>query len=135
MLIINKGHIVAEDTPENLQMRLQGGTRILVTVQGKPQESLLERLRALQGVQMVAGKDDGQIEIVAEEGSEVRPLIARTVLESGHNLLEMRRAAMSLEEIFLQLIGEETAAEAPAEGEPETAASAEATEAEPTEEA
>ncbi len=135
VLIINKGHIVAEDTPENLQMRLQGGTRILVTVQGKPQESLLERLRALQGVQMVAGKDDGQIEIVAEEGSEVRPLIARTVLESGHNLLEMRRAAMSLEEIFLQLIGEETAAEAPAEGEPETAASAEATEAEPTEEA
>ncbi len=114
VLIINKGRIIAEDTPENLQLRLQGGTRILVTVQGAPQESLLKRLRALDGIRLVTAGADGRVEIVAEEGREVRPQIARAVLESGHSLLEMRRAAMSLEEIFLQLIGGETEAEAAA---------------------
>ena len=128
VLIINQGRIIAEDTPENLQLRLQGGTRILVTVQGAPQESLLTRLRALEGVQAVTASPDGQVEIVAEENREVRPQIARAVLESGHNLLEMRRAAMSLEEIFLELIREEDAAA-------EAGEIAEPAAAEPTEEA
>ena len=128
VLIINQGRIIAEDTPENLQLRLQGGTRILVTVQGAPQESLLTRLRALEGVQAVTASPDGQVEIVAEENREVRPQIARAVLESGHNLLEMRRAAMSLEEIFLELIREEDAAA-------EAGETAEPAAAEPTEEA
>ena len=108
VLIINQGRIVAEDTPENLQVRLQGGTRILVTVQGEADDVLKQRLEALPGVRMVTVRPQGQVEIIAESGQEIRPSVARAVLESGHALLEMRRAEMSLEEIFLQLVQEET---------------------------
>ncbi len=107
VLIINQGRIVAEDTPENLQLRLQGGTRILVTVQGEADANLQRQLEALPGVRMVAVQPKGQLEIIAESGQEIRPAVARTVLENSHALLEMRRAEMSLEEIFLQLVQEE----------------------------
>ncbi len=109
VLIINQGRIVAEDTPANLQLHLQGGTRILVTLQEPPRETLLQRLQSLEGVRLVETVGDRRLELIAEEGREIRPWVARTVLETGHNLLEMRQAEMSLEEIFLQLIREETA--------------------------
>ncbi len=110
VLIINQGRIVAEDTPANLQLRLQGGTRILVVLQETPRDDLLQRLQHLAGVRLVETVGEQRLEIIAAEGHEVRPQVARTILESGHNLLEMRQAEMSLEEIFLQLIQEENAA-------------------------
>jgi len=118
VLIINQGRIVAEDTPANLQLRLQGGTRILVALQEPPRETLLQRLQSLEGVRLVETVGERRLEIIAEEGQEIRPWVARTVLETGHNLLEMRQAEMSLEEIFLQLIRDETAED---EGEAEEA--------------
>ncbi len=130
VLIINQGRIIAEDTPENLQLRLQGGARVLVDVAGEAGDDLLERLRALPGVRLANRLADGRFEVVAEEGQEVRPAIARTVLESGYGLLELHRAAMSLEEIFLQLVQEE--AEEAALAEPEEA-KAEETALEPEE--
>ena len=127
VLIINQGRIVAEDTPENLQLSLQGGTHILLTVQGKAEPTLKQRLEALAGVQSVALQGENRLTVVAKPGVEIRPAVARAVLESGHDLREMRRAEMSLEEIFLQLVKEDQtapAAAAPAE----TATAAEETE-------
>jgi len=113
VLIINQGKIVAEDTPEALQLRLQGGRRIILEVRGEPLDALSERLSGLVGVRGVSMSPEGHVEILVEEDKEVRPLVARTVLENGYDLLEMRLAEMSLEDIFLQLVGEE--GEAPQE--------------------
>ena len=114
VLIINQGRIVAEDTPENLQTALQGGTHILLTLQDAADEALKQRLEAIAGVQSVALQGQNRLTVVAQAGQEIRPLVARAVVESGHNLLEMRRAEMSLEEIFLQLVQEEPASGNPA---------------------
>ncbi len=118
VLIINQGRIVAEDSPRNLQARLQGGQRIFVAVRGEVGQPLLQKLRSLEGVRLVETPAPDRLEIIAAEGQEVRPQIARTVLESGHDLLEIRLAEMTLEEIFLQLVGDNApaakgAAEAP----------------------
>ena len=125
VLIINQGKIIAEDTPEALQLRLQGGRRIILEVRGEPLDALSERLSGLAGVRGVSVSPEGHVEILVEEDKEVRPLVARTVLENGYDLLEMRLAEMSLEDIFLQLVGEEgeapqeeaVQAEAPADAE------------------
>jgi len=108
VLIINQGKIVAEDTPQALQLRLQGGRRIIVEVRGEQIDKLEDRLKGLPGVRGVGATPQGRLEILVEENKEVRPLIARTVLENGYDLLEMRLAEMSLEDIFLQLVGEES---------------------------
>jgi ABC-2 type transport system ATP-binding protein len=106
VLIINKGKIVAEDTPENLQARLTGSERVALLVRGETDE-LPKLLSKIKGVQHVEPKPDGSVEFQFAPGQDVRPEVARTVIQSGYDLLEMRPVGMSLEEIFLELTRED----------------------------
>ncbi|HUI90244.1 MAG TPA: ABC transporter ATP-binding protein [Anaerolineales bacterium] len=106
VLIINKGKIVAEDTPENLQARLTGSERVALVVRGETDE-LPKVLSKIKGVQRVEPKPDGSLEFQFAPGQDVRPEVARTIIKSGYDLLEMRPVGMSLEEIFLELTRED----------------------------
>ena len=106
VLIINKGKIIAEDTPENLQARLTGSERVSLQVRGEMDE-LPKLLSKIKGVQNVEAKPDGSVEFQFAPGQDVRPEVARTVIKSGYDLLEMRPVGMSLEEIFLELTRED----------------------------
>ena len=111
VLIINKGHIVAEDTPENLQARLMGAERVLLRVRGDI-AGLPEKIAAIQGVEDVSVKGDDALEFQFAPGMDVRPEIAKVTVENGFGLLEMRSVGMSLEEIFLELTREDETTEA-----------------------
>lgn len=102
VLIINKGQIVTEDTPENLQSRLAGAQRVLVRVRGEADE-LPAKIGKVKGVRDVEAKPDGSVEFEFSAGQDVRPLVAKTVIQAGFDLLEMRPIGLSLEEIFLEL--------------------------------
>ncbi len=109
VLIINKGEIVAEDTPSNLQMGLEGATRLLVRINGDT-AALLEKLGELEGVQTAKpGAEKGEIELNLATREEIRPEIARAVVSGGFDLLELRPIGMSLEDIFLQLTRDNSA--------------------------
>jgi ABC-2 type transport system ATP-binding protein len=105
VLIINKGHIVAEDTPERLTERLKGAERLLLQV-AKPAPDALAVLSAVPGVMAVALRGSGEYELEYSLSADCRPQIAATVVQQGWELLEMRNLTMSLEEIFLQLTTE-----------------------------
>jgi ABC-2 type transport system ATP-binding protein len=102
VLIINKGKIVAEDTPENLQARLVGSERVALRVRGEADE-LPKILRKVKGVQSIEAKPDGSVEFQFAPGQDVRPEVAKAVIHAGYDLLELRPVGMSLEEIFLEL--------------------------------
>jgi len=102
VLIINRGRIVAEDTPEGLQARLQGARQVLVRLAGMD-ERLPALLEALPGVQRVLPRDDGLLRLDLDPGEDARPHIARFLVENGYDLLELRQTGMSLEEIFIEL--------------------------------
>ncbi|HMR98159.1 MAG TPA: ATP-binding cassette domain-containing protein [Anaerolineales bacterium] len=102
VLIINKGKIVAEDTPENLQARLTGAQRIILRVRGES-DDLPAKIKKIKGVQDVEAKSDGSIEFEFASGQDSRPQVARAVVQEGYDLLEFRPVGMSLEEIFLEL--------------------------------
>jgi len=102
VLIINKGKIVAEDTPENLQARLVGSERVLLRIRGEA-DDLSQIVRKIKGVQSVELKPDGAVEFQFAPGQDVRPEVAKAVIKSGYDLLEMSPVGMSLEEIFLEL--------------------------------
>jgi ABC-2 type transport system ATP-binding protein len=106
VLIINKGHIVAEDTPERLQTRLTGAQRVAVYVGGDG-DGLREVIRGVSGVSHVAAGNVGQAEFETVPGQDPRPEVARAVVNAGYDLLEMRPIGMSLEDIFLQLTRDE----------------------------
>ncbi|HEC34592.1 MAG TPA: ABC transporter ATP-binding protein [Chloroflexi bacterium] len=115
VLIIHKGRIVAEDTPERLTARLQGATRLAVQV-ARPSPEVEATLAAVPGVQAVEAAGDGRYEIASVPDADIRTAVAEAVVEGGWGLLELRPVGMSLEEIFLQLTQEESMPEEIAEG-------------------
>jgi ABC-2 type transport system ATP-binding protein len=107
VLIINKGKIVAEDTTENLQARLVGAERVIVRVRGEADRELGNAIKEIKGVRGVELKDEGVVEFEFASGKDLRPEVAKQVIKSGYDLLELRPLGLSLEEIFLELTNSE----------------------------
>jgi ABC-2 type transport system ATP-binding protein len=118
VIIINKGKLVAKDSVQNLQARARGAESVLVEVAGRNGSVDLtivqKRLEQVRGVARVEYKTShanrNVFEIESQKGF-VRGDLARAVVEAGWDLNELRPAAMSLEEIFLQLTEEAAPAE------------------------
>jgi len=106
VLIINKGRIIAEDTPQNLQARLVGSERASVRVRGDG-DGLAKVVQKVKGVRSIAALDDGNLEFQFTPGHDVRPEVAKAIVAAGFDLLELRPVGMSLEEIFLELTRED----------------------------
>ena len=126
VVIINRGRVVAEDTPDNLTGRLRGAETVALQVDTGGIDPV-PVLTAVDGVTRVsaAPAHDGAVTVEIEtlEGRDLRRELARTVVDQGWGLLELRSLRMSLEEIFLHLTTEETEEQAAgrdvAEGQPE----------------
>jgi len=110
VLIINKGCIVAEDTPDNLRGRLAGAERVMLRVRGEADE-LPAQIKKIPGVQGAKLISDDTIEFQFAPGQDVRPAVAKTIVKAGYDLLELRQVGMSLEEIFLELTRDSTVSE------------------------
>jgi len=119
VIIINKGKLVATDSVHNLQSRARGAELVLVEVAGRDgkldSDRVQRRLEQIAGVNRVLLKGSREnrhtFEVESRRGF-ARGDVARCVVESGWELNELRPASMSLEEIFLQLTGEEMPSEA-----------------------
>jgi ABC-2 type transport system ATP-binding protein len=111
VVIINKGKMVAVDTPSNLTAKLRGSETIYLQVDAMGQDAATA-LRGVPGVTgVVAADKHGGLtgyEVTAESGRDLRRELARAVVALNWGLLELRPARMSLEEIFLSLTTEET---------------------------
>ena len=118
VVIINKGRVVAEDTPDNLTARLQGAASVYVEVDAQEADAhpVLAAISGVTGVAVAArlGGVTG-FEVQAEKGLDVRRNVAQAVVGAGFGLVELRPMRMSLEEIFLQLTTSDAQADAAAE--------------------
>jgi gliding motility-associated transport system ATP-binding protein len=122
VIIINRGKLVATDSVNNLQNRARGAESLLLEVAGRngsvDTAVVQRRLEQVAGVTRVLVKNSLQnrsiFELESRRDTLVRGDLARAVVESGWDLNELRPAAVSLEEIFLQLTGENVAAAQPA---------------------
>jgi ABC-2 type transport system ATP-binding protein len=112
VVIINRGRVAAVDTPERLTAGLRGGQRVRVEVRGEAKK-LGATLEGLDGVESVAAEpaSDGRATATVETapGRDLRGAIAARVVAAGFELLELRAASASLEEVFLQLTTTESA--------------------------
>ena len=108
VLIINKGQIVATDSPANLTHQLQKSSEISLQVKGGVSE-LVPAIQEMEGVQGVVrqGEGDDRLRIETDRSHDLRPEIARAVIARGMDLLELKLVDLSLEDIFMQLVTEE----------------------------
>lgn len=114
VVIINKGKVVAVDTPENLTQQLKGASTLYVQVDGPA--AVADALRQVPGVRSVSAVDQHDAlsgyEVESEARRDVRREVARAIVEGGWGLVELRPTRMSLEDVFLHLTTAEEAGEA-----------------------
>ena len=105
VIIINRGQIVASDTPENLSRQMGRGA-ISLTVKG-PEAQVTAALQDMPGVARVVGRGEGRFLVEAGNGQDLRPELARLLVQQGFDLLELKTQEFTLEDVFLNLVTEE----------------------------
>ena len=112
VIILHNGRVRKEDTPANLARDIQQGLRTILSVDG-PDEEVRTALAGLEGVSEVQPAEGipGEWVVLSEGDTALRPHMARLIVESGWGLREMRSSELSLEEVFLHLVTDESGEE------------------------
>lgn len=112
VIIINRGKLVATDSVQNLKTRMGGTAAIQVQVSTSGDagpEAVRQRLEQVPGVSKVLDHvttgDLYTFEVESLAGQNPRADVARTLVQAGWNLYEMKSVTFSLEEVFLELTG------------------------------
>jgi ABC-2 type transport system ATP-binding protein len=106
VIIIHKGHIVAQGKPADLRRQLQPGAHLYVQI-GRADESAAQHfLETVPGVEAVSKQGEG-FTVRAQPGADIRADLSAAVMQKGYPLLELRPVAMTLEDIFLDIVGRE----------------------------
>lgn len=110
VVIINKGRVVAVDTPENLTAKVSGSATMYVQVDSAGADAT-SALSTIPGVTRVTVADARAsitgFEVESETGRDVRRELAAAIVGHGWGLLELRPNRLSLEDVFLQLTTQE----------------------------
>ncbi|NJN30055.1 MAG: ABC transporter ATP-binding protein, partial [Synechococcales cyanobacterium RM1_1_8] len=123
--IINQGKLVTTNSPESLINDLSQGSGYRIEVAGElaEAEAALGRLPMVQSVTVMAkpGLAPGHVSLAIQTEGETDPgrALAAALVEAGLGLYEMQRTRASMEEVFLKLTMQETAAEPGESGEAE----------------
>lgn len=112
VLIINEGRLVADDTPERLTARSEGGGAVQVVVTHRHGGALdaaaikaaLSAMAGVTGVDDAEGEGSGTLGFRIRHGSEdIRRTLFETAVKNDLTLLEVHRTQVSLEETFRKL--------------------------------
>ena len=107
VLIIDKGHLVAQGTTEELARRLEGGRLIHLTALGE-ESTVAAILRSVPGVDEVRTRaENGRVEaeVTSAGDRDVRADVSVALVQGGCPLLALGAETLSLEDVFLQLTG------------------------------
>ncbi len=115
VMILDRGHIVAEDTTAGLGAMLQGGMRVRMELL-KPPADAGDRLSMLAGVDRATSEGNGLYDVVCDPGADPRMELAALAVNQGWGLLGLEAKTASLEEVFLRLTGDQDGTQAQDEG-------------------
>ena len=111
VIIINKGQIVAIDTPENLEKKVVKGNPIYVTVEDPEDkmDTIKEKLEKVKEIKLVTKNEDKTKKyiITTENDEDIRKEIFEIFAKEGITIFEMKKADATLEDAFVQLINAE----------------------------
>ncbi len=114
VMIINEGRMIAEDTPENLQRRMQRTNRLFLLIEGKEQDihELFERFDEITRYGIELEKEDGdqshyRVIVEAHKDRDIRKELSKAVVMKNLGLLEIQMDKMSLEDVFVELVTSE----------------------------
>ena len=108
VIIINKGKIVAVDTPENLEEKVASKNCIYVTVEDteNKMENIKEKIKEITKLELLENNEDGtkQYIIESEENLDLRKTLFTELAKENITIFEMKKADSTLEDAFIKLI-------------------------------
>ncbi len=108
VVIINKGKIVAVDTPENLEKKTKENNGISVTVEDKNEnmKKLKELIPEIESVEMVKDNEDGtkQYTIISKADTDLRKKLFDVLPKQDITIFELKKTETTLEDAFIKLI-------------------------------
>lgn len=112
VVIINKGKVVAIDTPENLEVKTQNKNVLYVTVEDQDNKMLgvKEIIKDIEELECVKENEDGskQYKVVSNDSVDLRKQLFKTLPKEDIVILELKKAEASLEDAFMKLVAEES---------------------------
>lgn len=112
VVILNKGKIVAIDTPENLEEKTKEQNVLFVTVEDKEEKmsSLKEKITDIEKLEMIKDNEDGtkQYKIVSKSEKDIRKSLFDILPKEGITIFELKKAETSLEDAFIKLVDNAT---------------------------
>lgn len=100
VIIINRGRIVADDSIDALQHRIEGESVITVEFREEIKKELLQKIPGVRKVKVLEGN---RRQLISSAGSDIRPQISEFVKKHDLTLVEMHREIMSVEDVFKRL--------------------------------
>lgn len=108
VIIINKGKVIAVDTPANLEEEFQEENSIYVTVEDEKNniKEVAKKIKNLKDIEFIKEKNDGtkQYKLTADKATDLRKEIFNLFPKNDINILELRKPEVTLEDAFLKLI-------------------------------
>lgn len=110
VIIINKGKVLAVDTPSNLEEKFEEENRIFVTVEDEKNkiDKVAKKIKNLKSIEFIKNKNDGtkQYELIADKSTDLRKEIFNLFPKNDINILELKKSEITLEDAFLKLISQ-----------------------------
>lgn len=108
VIIINKGKIVAIDTPENLENKVAGSNIIYITIEDPENkiENIKEKIEGIKKITLMQENEDKtkQYSIEADENVDLRKMLFTELAKENITIFEMKKADVTLEDAFMKLI-------------------------------
>ena len=108
VIIINKGKIIAIDTPENLEDKVNNNNCIYVTVEDTENKisNIKDKIKDVKNIELVQENEDGtkQYLIEANKDIDLRKKIFSEFAKENITIFEMKKADTTLEDAFMKLI-------------------------------
>lgn len=110
VIIINKGKIVAIDTPENLEKKVSDNNIVYVTVEDKENkiDGIKEKITGIKEIKLIKENQDKtkQYEITGENDVNLNKTIFNEFAKENITIVEMKKAEATLEDAFMKIIKE-----------------------------
>lgn len=111
IMIISKGKLVASDTPEGLVTRLKGGRQLMMSVQGEQSglEEILQSIEQIKDYSIQPSRAEGCVSAIirTQEQDDIRVELFHRLAAADLPIMELSLSEKSLEDVFLELTGEE----------------------------
>ena len=108
VIILNKGKLIAIDTPENLENKVSKNNVILVTVEDSENKikNVVKEISEITEIKLIKKNDDNTIQysLTAIENSDIRKIVFEKFAKEGITIFELKKSETTLEDAFIDLI-------------------------------